>query len=140
MSEGQRRRILWVRGTQKRITLGRLADAARAVEAIERRGALLDRLIDDTVPRVQPCRGVDLIGRMRFTARLQGAKVSLGSARADATTAHAECSADLRHADSRVEIAKRMVEAEDALHAGQAQRRSLENLCRQAKNCWGGQT
>lgn len=139
VSEGQQRRILRVRETQKRIALGRLAEAARTVEAIDRRGVLLGRLIDDTVPCVQPCRGADLIGRMRFVARLQGAQVSLGSVRADAATAHSECSTGLRDADSRVDIATRMVDAQTALNAGQAQRQSLEDLYRQAKQSGKGQ-
>lgn len=138
VSEGQRGRILRVRETQKRIALGRLAEAAREVEAIERRGALLGRLIGDTVPRAQSCRGVDLIGRMRFVARLQAAQVSLGSTLVAAVADQSQCSAELRHADGQVEIATCMVEAETALHARQAQRRSLEDLCRRAKQSGKG--
>lgn len=131
---GQRQRILRVRETQKRIALGRLAEAARSVGAIDRRCALLDRLIDDTVPRVQSCRGVVLIGQMRFAARLQSAQTSLACARDDAATAHAERSTELREADSRVEIAARMVEAEAVRRVAYAQRRLIEGLCPKAKH------
>lgn len=128
-----RRRILRVREAQRQIALGRRAAAARAVAEIDQRRDLVARLVDDTLPLARSYDGIDFIGRIRFVQRMGVAQGSLGQARIEAVAANADSIADLKRADSNVEIATRMLAAETARRLVATQRRALEDLSRPAK-------
>lgn len=129
----KRRRIVRVREAQRQIALGRLAVAARAVTDIDERRDLVARLVHDTLPQPLSYGGIDFIGRMRFAGRMAVAQRSLGQARIEAAAVSDERVAELRRADTNVEIATRMLAAETARRLSEEQRRALEILSRSTK-------
>jgi hypothetical protein len=132
-ADAKRRRILRVREAQRRIALGRVAKATQAVSTIDERRDLVSRLVTDTLPQASSYQAMDFIGRMRFAGRMAVAQTSLGQARIEAAAASDERVAELRRADTDVEIANRLLAAEAAQRRRDQQRRTLEDLSRSAK-------